>query len=218
VCELMTEMDEDWRKKNVDPRIQCWLNQRLPRGYGILYVGVNTLDHFKAYIGKCADTKRSPWSSRIFQHRKGKTEGELQKNKKQTHVHNAIVKYGVDAFVWFVLDMVKVENINTAEVDAIARFGTLEWGYNEQPGGEGGMTPEALQKMTATKRTPENRAASSAIMKGCLKHETVDHKAQRLACGSHGKGSCRAAPVCGQVCRSHPGEVLCSSRRDDWSL
>ena len=160
----MILMDEDWRKTNIDPEIQQWMHKPIPAGLAVLYAGVNTVDRSRAYIGKCASHKRSAWSSRIYMHHRG------EKHKK-THIHNAIKKYGKEAFTWFILKVVAEDEVNQEETDAIARHGTLKSGYNEQPGGEGGMTPEALAKMTAKKRTPESRKKASKNMKDFLTNE-----------------------------------------------
>ena len=76
-------------------------------------------------------------------------------------IHLAIKKYGVGAFDCYILDMVPDDQINVAEQNAIADFGTIApAGYNLESGGEGGkrMHPESKKRLMDSVNEPTFKA------------------------------------------------------------
>lgn len=111
-------------------------------GMAVVYVGV-CIQSDKLYVGKFAHYKKnkSVSQTRWRLHNQGKGGAKL--------VERAVVKYGSDAFEWFVIDHVKKDDVNEREVFWIERLGSLrnrqsptDGGYNLHPGGTGGVFTE----------------------------------------------------------------------------
>ena len=114
----------------------------------LIYAAVNKINN-KVYIGK---TKRGI-HIRALDHFKSAKRGS------KTAFHNAIRKYGEDAFTWYVLQ----DNIDDSLIDSrerywIARYKQLGYTlYNLTDGGDGGKTHHGPMSEDACKRMKGNR-------------------------------------------------------------
>lgn len=109
-----------------------------------------------------------------------------------SHFHNALRKYGEDAFEYTVLCICPLWYLPRLEVLTIAAFDTYKNGYNMTEGGDGcgsankgrKHTKEAKANMSAAhkgkKLTEEHRANMSAAQKG--KKFTEEHRANMSKC------------------------------------
>lgn len=99
----------------------------------IIYMATNTVN-CKSYIGKTTKVL----SKRIYAHKWSSVKGEKH-NVYKSKFYNAIRKYGIESFVWEVLDIANnIEELNEKEKYYIDKFKTIENGYNISPGGNGG--------------------------------------------------------------------------------
>ena len=132
----------------------------------------------KSYIGLSVDIH-----ARWKQHR------SFAKTGRRSAIYNALAKYGVDAFEFDVLEECPPEQLEQKERIWIAKLNTVQNGYNLTLGGESNkevsaetkaklsiantgkkQSKETIEKRAAKlrgiKRTPEQNAAKSALMKG----------------------------------------------------
>lgn len=107
----------------------------------VIYKATNTVNG-KEYIGFALDLERR---KRAHYNRANRGDGE--------YFHNAIRKYGFDAFEWAVL---KEEATLDDEILLIEQHGTYENGYNLTKGGEGKLgcevTEETKQKISKARK------------------------------------------------------------------
>jgi len=96
--------------------------------YGIIYKATNKINN-KIYIGQTTQSLED----RIYFH-KYRAYNEL--NVTHTHFINAIRKYGINNFIWEVIDEANTqEELNEKEIYWIKYYNSIENGYNIQPGG-----------------------------------------------------------------------------------
>tara|TARA_Y100000389_G_scaffold157844_1_gene159109 strand:+ start:424 stop:1296 length:873 start_codon:yes stop_codon:yes gene_type:complete len=152
-----TELGREWRRAFLDRSIQKYKKCNPPKGFEILYAIVKRGGNKKAYIGK----SKNRAVLRFRCHIRGVRD-------QRSCIHNALRKYGRNAFKFFILALVPSEQIDNAERNAIKKFNTYvetRGGYNIMHGGEGGPVPaEVLQnmKIAAIKRiTPDVRQRMS---------------------------------------------------------
>jgi group I intron endonuclease len=109
-----------------------------------IYIATNTLND-KQYVGKSV---KNPYKSRISNHIRARGDSPA--------FHNAIQKYGADAFTWKVIHYPNAspETLNAIERWQIAKLNTrLPAGYNIAKGGEGFDSETAREN--ALKRVAE---------------------------------------------------------------
>lgn len=97
----------------------------------------------KSYVGLTAKTAEE----RFEQH--------VSHSKNPVYLfHKAIAKYGPENFVLEILEqnIETREEANEREIYYIDSHGTYESGYNMTKGGEGGLSPEAIEKMLNTRK------------------------------------------------------------------
>lgn len=115
----------------------------------------------KSYIGQSRSLVRNRWHKHI----NGDT------SCKNSAIHNAIAKYGVENFTFLVIDICEtIEQLDYKEKMYILQLNTLAPdGYNITTGGGHGFTysdeHRARLSIAAKNRTPEVRAKQSAMMK-----------------------------------------------------
>lgn len=93
----------------------------------IIYRITNTVNEH-IYVGKTIKTLGVRFSQHVH---------EAAKRQSQTHLHRAMRKYGVDAFIVDILEYTDAGNINERELHWVA---TLQPHYNMTEGGDGGDT------------------------------------------------------------------------------
>jgi group I intron endonuclease len=96
--------------------------------YGIIYRAVNKING-KIYIGQTINTLKQ----RVYQH---KSEAKLRNSN--IKFLNAILKYGIDGFVWEIIEYANtIEQLDKLEKYYINKYNTVEDGYNSKSGGHG---------------------------------------------------------------------------------
>lgn len=130
-------MDE-WKATLVKYR-----HERCPEGHGVLYRFKRKTGSLKAYIGITGD-----FPERFRAHVNGRHDA----SRDESAIHNAIKKYGIDAFDVEILDYLPEEELPKEEVEAIAFQKTLApLGYNLDEGGDRARpSKETLIKKSAS--------------------------------------------------------------------
>lgn len=79
--------------------------------------------------------------------------------KKTYHFHNALRKYGVDAFTWEVIDTaMSIEELNLLEEKFVAQYDSINNGYNiRQPGNNKKHNPESIKRMSEAQKAAHAR-------------------------------------------------------------
>jgi group I intron endonuclease len=152
-----------------------WL-KRTTGIYGIAHIATG-----RQYVGQSVDC-----FERFKQHSTPK--------KNSAGIKGAIMKYGVDAFSFVILEECSKEKLNEREVWWIAELGTLSpGGYNLTSGGGQGtvVSEETRAKASASLKgktlSPETRAKISAAQKG--KTLSPEH-CEKISAAAKGRTSC----------------------------
>ena len=105
----------------------------------IIYTIKNLLDG-KIYVGQ---TIQSNAKMRWYSHQAD------ARNGKKTHLYNSMRKYGVENFLWEVIDQVTtIEELNELEAKWLAHYRTLGEVYNNrEAGGNKTHSAESIEKM-----------------------------------------------------------------------
>lgn len=145
---------------------------------GIIYCAKNTTNG-KMYIGQ---TKHD-LSKRQRQHQ---AEAERLNSHQRNYcraITHALHKYGANAFEWSILyDHVQNEDLNTAEIEAIAKFETLSPnGYNLTKGGVTGLPSDETRQNMRNSRlgkplSEETKKKLSEALKGRPKSEETKQR------------------------------------------
>ena len=189
----------DWHEKYagvINKSLQKWATKPPPDGFGIVYVGINK-NTSKAYVGLHSigngNNKVSVKAARWKKHLKGKSNC--------TRLVNSIKKHGVEAFVWYVLELCNEDVLDERETYWIKELNTVTpHGYNLESGGRNMQkhSIETIQAMKATRNEPEY----IANLKKRRREEWSEHHARF-----------RAAMVAGMK-RS---DKVKQARRDQWT-
>ena len=135
--------------------LQYWADKVPPEGVGIVYVGLCNPSQ-KMYVGVHARGRNivTVRAARWNKHRKGKTGRRLK---------YAIECHGKEAFTWYILEVVAIQDLGQRESFWISRLNTLHpHGYNLTTGGEHHMmSQDTIDKMIATRNQPQYVAALS---------------------------------------------------------
>jgi hypothetical protein len=153
----MVPLGREWRQLHMDEirKLQKYMSQPAPEGYGVLYAIVKKIDDEKAYIGK-ANSNDEGARYRAYG-RNGHIKGV--KGRKSV-IHDAMKAHGNRNFIMFVFKLVPEPELNQAEKAAIKEFNTLTKsqggnGYNIMGGGDGGRQPqEVIERTKQTKSKP----------------------------------------------------------------
>lgn len=158
------------------------------KGKAVIYAGVCVVTD-NAYVGKHAhgvhgsSVKWSRWK----RHERG--------DGGNKPIHQAILKHGVDAIKWFVIEHVDEDDVNDRERFWISSSGlnTLANGYNRHEGGEGGTftkehianitsalaRQEVKEKLKKTNSTPETKKRRSDAIKEIMQRPEVKEKIKK---------------------------------------
>jgi group I intron endonuclease len=82
--------------------------------------------------------------------------------KKTYHFHNALRKYGVDAFIWEVIDTAKtLDVLNLLEEKYVIQYDSINNGYNiRQPGKNKKHNLESIKRMSESQKLAHARRKS----------------------------------------------------------
>lgn len=105
---------------------------------------------------------------------------------KTYHFHNALKKYGVDAFTWEVIDTTEsIEELNLLEEKYVKEYDSINNGYNiRQPGGNKLHSEESKKRMSEAQKAAHarRRAYNGGI------ETTKPHKKHKFGCEHPRKG------------------------------
>jgi len=175
----MRALGREWREIHLNPNLQKYVDEPPPSGFGVLYAAVKTIGSEKAYVGKHKGMGGAIVRWRC--HVRGFSETQMAAGKKQTIIHNAIVKYGKKNFVFVIIRLVAIADLNAAEVAAIKEYktdATSKSGYNDSKGGDGGTISErAMESLKKTVSTPEWKTKKRKTMEGLWSDPVYREKA-----------------------------------------
>ena len=128
--------------------------------YGVIYL-IRNVKNGKCYVGQSTDYK-----GRMYMHFSGYSHCP--------YLHNAIMKYGKDAFTIHILEVCPELDLGNREIFWIATLDTYGSGYNLTKGGEGirgyNPTPETRRKLSEAAKgriaSPETRQKLSELHRG----------------------------------------------------
>lgn len=135
--------------------------------FGIIYRATNRVNG-KVYVGQTTDTLRR----RIVTHKSGAKRTNLS-----NHFHNAIRKYGLEQFIWEIIDNARsMEELNNKEIYWISHYRATEpeIGYNSQPGGKNRSHNKATREKLSASLLALYRNGLVSAVKG--KHHTEETK------------------------------------------
>src|SRR5208283_148386 len=132
----------------------------------IIYKITNTING-KIYIGQSKFSLDKRWKEHLR---------DYNRSYKNNHFYNAIRKYGIDCWIFEVLEEVNdISNLNEAEMKWIEYYDTFNNGYNSTTGGDGGYirSEETKEKM----RKPKSEETKEKMRQAQLGHiVTEEHK------------------------------------------
>lgn len=137
-------------KKIIDPSLQIWADKPPDVGFGVIYVGLNTVTD-KMYVGLHARGKRE------ITVRAARWKIHCQPSSQCARLARSIAFHGKDKFVWFVIEYVPVSVLRQRESFWIAQLNTMHPnGYNLTSGGERcEFSQRSINKMKKTRNKPE---------------------------------------------------------------
>ena len=161
-------MDE-WKSALVKYR-----HKRCPEGRGVLYRFRRKTGSLKAYIGITGD-----FPKRFLAH----VNGRHGASRDESAIHNAIKKYGIDAFDVEILDYLPEEELPKEEVEAIAFQKTMApLGYNLDEGGDRARpSKETLIKKSASMKRAIASKSPQEIAEWRAKSKIAQSKPERRA-------------------------------------
>jgi|SRR5208283_1602849 len=139
----------------------------------IIYKITNTING-KIYIGQSKFSLDKRWKEHLR---------DYNRSYKNNHFYNAIRKYGIDCWIFEVLEEVNdISNLNEAEMKWIEYYDTFNNGYNSTTGGDGGYirSEEVLKKLSVSLkgRIPWNKGNRKEKLFKCKKNipKSEEHK------------------------------------------
>jgi group I intron endonuclease len=127
--------------------------------FGVIYK-ITNLVNGKIYIGQTVRQLIRRWHGHCYRARSGK----------QSHLYEAMRKYGVENFLVEEIDRsIHKEELNAKEVEWISRLGSMdpEVGYNCKEGGNGGRLSEQTKSRMRGRPVPEEmRRRISETLRG----------------------------------------------------
>lgn len=181
---------------------------------GSIYLITNRVNG-KCYIGQTKVAVERRWSQHCYNAENGST----------YKIHNAIRKYGIDAFLLEVIERPALDQLNERERYWIAE---LSPAYNMTAGGDGvvGLTPEASKKrserLSGRVFTAETRRKISEAKQGKILGPQSEETRRKIGEGNRGKVrslETRAkisAAKKGRTCPPEVREKLRDAAKKDW--
>ena len=105
---------------------------------GIIYCA-HCIVNDKKYIGQTINTLNI---------RKNKHKNASMRSKKRNKFYSAIKKYGINNFIWGIIEEVNIEKMDEREKYWIDHFSTFMCGYNSTLGGEKYYNPNSWKEFT----------------------------------------------------------------------
>jgi group I intron endonuclease len=113
---------------------------------------------------------------------------------KTYHFHNALRKYGVDAFTWEVISTAKsIEELNLLEEKFVAQYDSINNGYNiRQPGNNKKHDPESIKRMSEAQKAAHARRKAEGKDGGWIRKDGgpmkgKPHSNKGKTCANKGK-------------------------------
>lgn len=129
-----------------------------------IYMIENLINHHK-YIGQSKNIERR-W----------KEHKNLSKKNSNTHLYNALKKYGLDNFKFSIIEECTIDNLNEKEIYWIKFFNTFYDGYNESSGGNQNVIFSKLHKRNLSIARQKNKDNISNITTNLWKSETYRNR------------------------------------------
>lgn len=133
------------------------MNKEERSPHGIIYIATNS-NNGKNYVGKTKKTPEERWQVHLdkAQMLENIRESNPHTKIRGTHLNNAIIKYGNDAFIIKQIDVAySRDELNEKERYYVKEYDSMnpDKGYNMTEGGEGGRPrPEVIERMTEISR------------------------------------------------------------------
>lgn len=115
--------------------------------YGLIYAA--TYKDGRVYVGQTVGSTRSDLMRRKSCHL------SEARNGKDTAFYRAIRKYGSESFIWSILEIVPIDNLNSAEVRWIEELNSYHDGFNSTLGGDGVKGLKFTQEQLKYRNKPE---------------------------------------------------------------
>jgi group I intron endonuclease len=93
--------------------------------------------------------------------------------KKTYHFHNALRKYGIDAFTWEVIATANsIEELNLLEEKYVTQYDSINNGYNiRQPGNNKKHNPESIKRMSEAQKAAHARRKAEGRNGGWIRKD-----------------------------------------------
>ena len=114
--------------------------------------------------------------------RKNKHKTASLKYKKRNKFYSAIKKYGIDNFIWGIIEEVNVKELDEREKYWIEHFSTFKSGYNSTLGGEKYCNPNTWKKFVVMDPTGKIYESEN-ITKFCREYGLTSHILSRVISG-----------------------------------
>lgn len=114
--------------------------------------------------------------------RKSKHKTAALKYKKRNKFYSAIKKYGIDNFVWGIIEEVNIEKLDEREKYWIEHFSAFKFGYNSTLGGEKYCNPNRWKKFVIMDPTGKIYEGEN-VTKFCRENNLTNHVLSRVISG-----------------------------------
>jgi len=173
--EGFVKLTPEWVELNIDPRLQRYLTQPQPKGYGLLYCYIRKTGLKKGYGGQTRMRFKRRHRGHLDNYRRSKRRS-IRVALFDTVLHHV----GEKGFYKFILAVLPLSELDQGEVDLIAQFRLFtryrEYGYNMTSGGKAPqLSAESCAKISETKRN------FSPAKKLLISKKIKQAKARRLA-------------------------------------
>jgi group I intron endonuclease len=168
----------------------------------VIYLITNVANG-KKYVGQTLQVATKRWQRHHH----------LAATGSKTALHNAIRKYGYDAFEFSIIETCSLESVNECECYWIAQLDTMApTGYNLTRGGDGfkgkhtGKTKEAIRKVMVLRGMSEKTRAAG--IKANTGAKRSDETRAKMSAAAKKRGSNRKGAVLSLETRAKVSEAL----------